>query len=735
MGGPGSGEESEEGTVGGRELEAGKVRERHPAPPFGQAPRERRLVDPAEEREEDDRAVLVDVADRRGDRPRLDEGHADLLGELAEEGLEDILVGLALPAGKLVEAGEVAAGLAAADEDAAVLDDDRERDVLLEGRFLHGREFYRPGRVAYPGLTVLRIALALLALDLAVLAAWSGVGENGFIRLDDPAYVTENEMVQGGLTREGVAWAFETRHAGYWQPLTWLSLMLDCELFGLDAGAHHRTNVLLHVANVDLLFVALLGLTSARHPWRCLVAAGLFALHPQRVESVAWAAERKDVLSATFWMISMLGYAWYVRAPSPRRFGLAFLPFALGLAAKPMLVTLPCALLLLDVWPLGRGLNRATLLEKLPFFAVTAAIAVVTVSAQRSAGAIVGASDLTPGARVANGLVSYALYLKKAFWPADLAVFYPYRTPGTLEVATAAILVSAITAVALVRWRREPWLGTGWFWFLGVLFPVSGVLQAGDQGLADRFTYLPHVGLSVAATWTAAGLVRRRPVAAALSIAVLAALAARTRVEVGYWRTNESLFRRALEVTEGNHVALRMVGDELAGRGDLAAAEGCYREALRHEPLEHAARGNLGVVLARQGRHEEAVATQLQVLERFPADARACYHLGLSYQALGRLDEAIESQRRALAAEPLLQPAARALGDALLEARRYAQAAAAYAGAIELAPGDARSRRGLGEAYLRSGRRVQAVAVLREALRLDPADEATRRLLDEAGRE
>ncbi len=446
-------------------------------------------------------------------------------------------------------------------------------------------------------------AAALVAAGLALLTlfVFLPAAGNGFVHYDDPLYVTGNDQVRRGLTGEGFLWAWRAAVAGNWHPLTMLSHMADAEIWGLDAGGHHLTSLLLHAANVVFVFLVLRRMTGA--PWRSAAVAALFAVHPLRVESVAWVAERKDVLSGFFFLLALAAWVAYTRRPAAGRYLLALLAFAAGLLAKPMLVTLPFVLVLLDVWPLGRlplaappggerrRVVRRLLAEKAPFFVLALAASAVTLFTQQVAMAPLATVPL--GRRVGNALVSYAAYLRKTFWPMDLAVIYPLPAAVPLvKAALAAALLALVTGLVLVRLRRSPWLAVGWLWFVGMLVPVIGLVQVGRQALADRYTYLPSIGLAVALVWGGAevarallpaGRARRVLLAGALALAV-AVLSLAARRQVAVWKDTSTLFAHAMAVTPGNYYAAYKVGVELSRRGDRAGAERHYREALRLRP-------------------------------------------------------------------------------------------------------------------------------------------------------
>jgi protein O-mannosyl-transferase len=420
---------------------------------------------------------------------------------------------------------------------------------------------------------VLGGALALLT----VLAFLPSLG-NGYVILDDPLYVTANREVRQGITLEGAAWALTANVANNWHPLTVLSHMLDVEVFGLPPVGHHLTSLLLHLAGVLLLFEALRRMTGAAY--RSALVAALFAVHPTRVESVAWISERKDVLSGLFWMLALLAYLGWVRRPSAGRYLLVTLALALGLAAKPMVVTLPCVLLLLDFWPLGRRGLRGLIVEKIPLFALSAASSVVTLHYQRTSMAPL---DVLPwDLRLANAAVSYVSYLGKAFLPRNLAVFYPFPMEiPAWKTAGAVLLLALVTALAVWRARKSPWLLVGWLWFLGTLVPVIGLVQVGRQAMADRYTYLPFVGLFLAVVWGTAEWAERRgalrPVLGALAVLAILGLAGMTRAQTRHWRDGVTLFRHALAVTGNNPLARQGLARALAA----AQKAGVHGHAVR----------------------------------------------------------------------------------------------------------------------------------------------------------
>ncbi len=517
--------------------------------------------------------------------------------------------------------------------------------------------------------------LICVCLAVLVAAVYWPVWRAGFLTYDDDLYLTANPHVRGGLTVPGVVWAFTTLYC-YWHPLTWLSHMLDCECFGMNAGGHHATSVLLHVANTVLLFLVLRRMTGAA--WRSAFAAALFGLHPLHVQSVAWLAERKDVLCGLFWMLAMWGYVRYVEQPSRGRYAAAIGWYAMGLMAKPMVVPLPFVLLLLDYWPLGRTRWRPSVVgndaplrfgelvrEKIPFFALAALSCGVTIWAQHSGGAISSLERLPLGPRMANAVVSYVRYMEKAVWPSRLAFYYPYRvwSPGAV-IVSGAILV-AVSAVVIRRARREPHLAVGWFWFLGAMVPMIGLVQVGSQSMADRYTYLPLIGLFIMLCWSVpARAMERRDLKAITGVAaaaVLAVCAALSRVQVQYWRNSETLFRRALAVTRDNWVAHDGLGVVLEQSGRNSEAIGHLEQTLRIRPDFAEAHCNLGIALGQAGRMPEAIEHLEQALRIKPDFPDAQYNLGFALEKLGRTAEAIEHYQQALKLRPDFAPARSAL--------------------------------------------------------------------------
>ncbi len=603
-----------------------------------------------------------------------------------------------------------------------------------------------------------------LALGLVTLALYLPALSHDFLGYDDQQYVTENAHVQSGLTGQGLVWAFG-RHAGNWHPLAWLSHMLDCQLYGLKADGHHLTNVLLHVANTLLLFLILNRMTGAL--WRSALVAALFAWHPLHVESVAWVAERKDVLSALFFLLTLWAYARYTECrrrneecrtqnaepshttpasrishhasrlhlPSSIFYLLSLSFFALGLMSKPMVVTLPFVLLLLDYWPLRRlklnayNLPTKTLLpllwEKVPFFALAVADCLLTLTAQQPA--MVSTAGLRISQRMEHALVAYTHYLGAFFVPHNLAVYYPYeKVVPVVEVFLAGLVLAVASVLAFWQAARRPYLATGWLWFLGMLVPVIGLVQVGDQAWADRYTYLPSVGLFVAVVWGVAELAGKTPAGRSylrwLSAAVCLALLFGTSVQLRYWKDTRTLFEHAARVTRNNPLAITLLGSLLAQEGKLEQAMAYYRTALRHAPGFPEAEFYLGRAFDQQGKLDEAIAEYNKALWFKPFQEQAHIFLGIALAKQGKLDQAADHYLAAIKLNGQSAVAHNNLAKLFHTQGRLDDSIAHYSAALESAPGLAQAHNNLGILLLQRGQLVEGTAHLREALRLKPGD-------------
>jgi len=569
-----------------------------------------------------------------------------------------------------------------------------------------------------------RVPAVCLALAAITFAVFGQTLRHEFIDFDDNEYVYENPVVARGLTLKGIVWAASSFHAANWHPLTWLSHMLDCQLYGLHPGGHHLTNVLLHTGTVIALFLVLRRMTGAF--WRSAFVAAVFAIHPLRVESVAWVAERKDVLSGLFFMLTIGAYVRYARrAWSLPRYGLVVLLFAMGLMCKPMLVTLPVVLLLLDYWPLQRVETRkisGLVLEKLPLLALSAAACVATLLAQ--AGAIQSAEFYSLRPRFGNALVTCLIYLGQMVWPSGLAAFYPFplNGPPAREVALAGILLAGLSVAAWGERRKQPWLLMGWLWYLAMLLPVIGVIQVGMQAHADRYTYLPQIGIYMAVTWLAAEWRFSRVAFGSLMAGVLAVLMVCAWKQTAYWENTETLWNHTLACTKGNIVAHLNLGHDLSKKGRLDEAISFYQKGLQTEPDNAASENNLGNVLCEKGRVDEGIAHYKKALQIKPAFAEAQFNLGKAFRLEGKVDEAIVQFQKALQIKPDFAPALFNLGNTFLQQGKADQAVAQFQRALEINPTNAGIHLNLGLCFSQLGRMDEAILQYEKALQLEPAD-------------
>ena len=604
--------------------------------------------------------------------------------------------------------------------------------------------------------------LLALLLALMTIATYWPATHHDFVNYDDNIYVTSNVHVQNGLTVESIKWAFLNPVSANWHPVTMLSHMLDCQLFGLEPWGHHLTSLLLHALNTVLVFLLLRSMTGAL--WRSVLVAALFGVHPLHVESVAWVAERKDVLSAFFGLLALWTYARYVQKSEARGqksdlrplssvlrplasgfYWLSLFFFTLGLMSKAMLVTLPFVMLLLDYWPLERFaiydlrftnfrsfLSHVTshtslFLEKIPFFALAAAASVVTFVVQKQGGTVITVENLPLGARAANALISCCRYLGKMFWPADLAVYYPH--PGywpQAEVLLAGVFLCGTSALIFFGRRRYPFLLVGWLWFIGALVPVIGLVQVGGQSMADRYTYIPSLGVLILVIWGAYELARHwRYHVIALAVAGLAAIVlciAMTRQQLGYWQDSETLFRHALKVTENNPLAHKTLGDALFDEGQTREAVSQYQEAIRLKPDDTLVHNNLGSALFKKGQTDEAISQYQEVIRLKPDYAEAHYNLGIALLKKGQTDEAINQYREAIRLKPGYAEARYNLGITLLKTGHTDEAISQFQETIRLKPNDADAYNNLGNALLNHGQTGAAISQFQEVIRLKPGD-------------
>jgi protein O-mannosyl-transferase len=619
--------------------------------------------------------------------------------------------------------------------------------------------------------------LVCLFLVLVTAAVYFPVATHGFINFDDPDYVTGNPYVSAGLRPESIRWALTGVHSSNWHPLTWMSHMLDCQIYGQKPGGHHLTNVVFHLANTVLVFLLLKLMTGAF--WRSAFVAGLFALHPLHVESVAWVAERKDVLSGFFGLLTLLAYTKYARSVSDveraksetrKRIALYMLAlffFALGLMSKPMLVTWPFVMLLLDFWPLKRSTTALRswvplILEKIPFFGLSAASCVITFLVQRASGAVVALNDAPIALRIANAVVSYGQYLAKTFWPSKLAIFYPYERlsweSGDVLLACAVMVLA--TGAAFWAWNRKPYWPVGWFWFVGVLVPVIGIVQVGKQAFADRYMYLPHIGLFIALTWGVAEMIARlhlpRWSGPAVGGAILAIATIITSRQLTHWRNTRSLFEHALAVTSRNHVAYTALATELVASNKLAEATENCRLALEYSPRYSEAYNTLAGIYAKQEKFDEAIASYKKALEcdatygdpfcgladvylkqknygeaelqarealrRAPLNLPSMYCLAKALHHEGKLDEAAEYYRRLIRMNPNLFSPHRFLGNVLATQGNVDAAIEQYRIAAKIWPDDADTHAVLGLMLMQKNQLDDATEQLLKSNRIQPTN-------------
>jgi Flp pilus assembly protein TadD len=617
------------------------------------------------------------------------------------------------------------------------------------------------------------VCLCLLLVAVTLVVYWP-VTHCDFVNYDDPDYFTSNPHVLNGLTAASVTWAFTTSYAANWHPLTWLSLMLDAELFGQGPAGPHLTNLLFHAANAVLLFLLFRRLTLTT--WRSAFVAALFALHPLHVESVAWISERKDVLSTFFGLLALLFYARYAQKrsrvesresnaptkslaldprPSTFDYSLALLFFALGLMSKPMAVTLPFVMLLLDWWPLGRisdfgfripDLKKASqlltfsrlILEKIPFFVLSAISCVVTFIAQQKGGAVVKLVRIPMTGRIENAFVSYARYLGKTFWPVALGNPYPHPGHWSAEwVVCSAVLVIGLSVAAVWLGRKLPFVPVGWFWFVGTLIPVIGLVQVGGQSMADRYSYLPLVGLFVILAWGGGELWRQqcwpKPFLVLAAGLLLVASAWRTRIQVSCWQNTETLFLHAMAVTQNNVVACNKLGSFYSRQGRLAEAMEYYFKALQINPDDPDVLYDLGNAYAQRGDWDNAIRSYRHALQVTPDQADLLNNLGFALVAKKQYAEAVANFEAALKLDPDSASAHNNLATVLFIQHHYNEAAQHFREATRLTPDDPQVCANLGDALVKQGQTAEAVRCYQEALRLKPGDLQIRAKLQALG--
>lgn len=638
--------------------------------------------------------------------------------------------------------------------------------------------------------SLLKILICLF-LIISTCAGYHQVLNNGFVSYDDKVYITDNMHVQSERILDGALWALTSTYAGNWHPVTWLSHILDFQFYGLNPIGHHLTNLLLHIANSLLLFIILNRMTGAI--WPGAFAAALFALHPLNVESVAWVAERKNVLSTFFWMLTILFYVYYSESPNLKRYFMVFLAFVLGLMSKPVLVVLPFVLLLLDYWPFRKFRfihstdseiskpyrNRSTgyrrerilylVLEKVPFFALSAVSCFITYLAQQRGGAISSLELLPLKIRIYNALVAYVSYMGKMFWPDQLAVFYPH--PGSIpawQAAGAALLLLCMSVLVFRLARPFPYLAVGWLWYLGTLLPVTGLVQIGGQSMADRYAYVPMIGLFIIIAWSVSDLQAKRRylkfVMVILAVVLFYGSIISTRHQVDIWRNSRSLFEHAVSVTPDNYLAfnnlglveagegnagkavayyikalkarpnfaeaLNNLGNAFAGQGKMDEAIAQYSRALKAQPDFADAHNNLGIALAKQGKFKEAISYYSRAIRINPDMAEAHYNLGVDLTGLGKTDEAIMHFREAQRIKPDYKDAHNNLAVALSKKGMLDEAIEHFYAVLIISPDDANAHYNLAVAFDKKGMGNEAIDHYMEALSIDPDFDMARKSLE-----
>jgi tetratricopeptide (TPR) repeat protein len=583
-----------------------------------------------------------------------------------------------------------------------------------------------------------KVFAVYLILTLIICAVFAQVRSFKFVNYDDILYVNENVHIATGLKWNNIVWVFTHQHAGHWHPLTGLSHMLDCQLFDLNADAHHIVNLLFHIVNALLLLTVLRKMTGAL--WQSAFVAAAFAIHPMHVESVAWISERKDVLSTFFWILTMAAYLRYVKNPTTGRYVLTLVFFVMGLMSKPMLVTLPFTLLLLDYWPLNRlqfegkrqahsqYVQRIWLLvrEKIPFFILTIASSIITLFVFKVSGQIKSMDAVPALTRLKNVVISYAVYVEKLFWPENLAVYYPYDLAklSTVNVLLAAAALLAVTILVVRNADRHKYLLVGWLWYVGTLIPVIGLVQVGDQAMADRYSYVPFIGLFIIVAWgisdLLAGWKYRKILLGFSSIIVISALSVCTWLQTSCWRDSQTLFEHALKVTTRNYVAYNCLGSAYITQDKFDKAVELLHRCLQIKPNYAWAYHNLGVAYTKLKRYEQAVQACKQAIRIEPKNSWTYYTLGVAYDKLGRYREAMEAYKNAVTVEPYYADAYYNLGLACAELGRYQDAVQAYEQAIRIRPDDADAYCNLASAYGQLGQFQKEIDVCEQALKINP---------------
>ena len=578
-----------------------------------------------------------------------------------------------------------------------------------------------------------------LTMVILVLAIFWPLSHYKFINYDDDLYVTENRYVRSGLTRESLAWAFnfEEKRGNYWQPLTWLSHMLDVQLYGLDAGRHHLSNVFFHIASAILLFLAFFRMTGAR--WRSAFVAVLFALHPLNVESVAWVAERKNVLSTFFWMLTLLMYDFYQKRPGKVRYTAVLFVFSVGLLAKPMLVTLPFVLLLLDFWPHRRIKFEGSLrnwftsagpiiLEKIPLLFLSALSVYLSTASVKGLGNSIDLQSVPLLLRVENALVSYPKYLFKCFWPTNLSLYYPFPQSIPLWQSLGTLVLLAVISVGVLRFlKKHPYLAVGWLWYLGTLIPVIGLVQVGMwPAMADRWAYIPFIGLFIMMAWGSFELIganRQQRILGTIAAAVIiATLMSVSRIQVGYWENSITIFEHTIKSTGGSWMAHNNLATALGERGKINEAIHHYHLALEKDPPEpEGIYYNMAAAFSSQGRDQRAIEHYLKALEINPDYAAAHINIGVVLSRQGRADDAVRHFLEGLRIEPNSEEAHYNLGNVRLAQNKVEQALRHYSKAVRINPFFAEPYNGLGLVLMQKGKLNEAILHFRKAANIKPA--------------
>ena len=569
--------------------------------------------------------------------------------------------------------------------------------------------------------------LICILISAAVLVVYWPVQYYDLISLDDVDYIAGNPYVKAGLTWDSFSWAMKDIHTGYWHPLTWVSHMVDYQLFRSRAGGHHWTNVIFHIANSILLYIVLKRMSGT--VWKSALVAALFAVHPLNVESVAWVSERKNVLCAFFWFMGVWSYAYYVERPTPYRYCLILMTFSLGLMSKPMIVTFPFTLLLLDYWPMGRltswKMFPRLVSEKIPLFILAAIVGIVTFLSSVHGDVTISIDKLPLGDRMANAVVSYARYLGKMFWPENLAVFYPYsREFNSFQIIAAVLILSVISCLAIFFAQKYRYALMGWLWYIGTLVPVIGLIQVGKQAMADRYAYIPMIGLFIIVAWGIPDLLkgwpRRKIIFVISSGAVISGLMICTVLQVRYWQNSVTLFEHALRVTGMNSRAHYNLGIALTDMGKFKEAIYHFQYAIKLEPEYAGPYGYMGVALAMQGKTDEALVYYHEALRIKQDDETTHNNLGVALAGKGKFDEAIVHFQEALRSRPDYPHANQNMAGALARLGKMEEAISYYEKALKLDRDNAVTHNKLGMVLADVGRDKEAIGHFQEALKINP---------------